>query len=628
MLLSSLPTHLGFFAPCSNNVGSAANFKVSKATRCASKILKPSATEKKAYYSTGSLTHSGLTFKNSFRLTDSKIRSCVNLQKTVLRKSYYSTKPSEVPSCMKKLPIGIQSISEILTEGYIYADKTGFAHQLIEDGKHYFLSRPRRSGKSLFLDTLSEILKGNKELFKNCKIYGSSYPWQKHPVLSFDFSKIASTTPEDFKVGLEAVLKAMGEAQGIKVSGPSVQFQLETLITALSKQNRVAVLVDEYDHPIINNLKKLEVAEQNRDLMKNFFGTLKSLDKYLRFSFVTGVSKFSQVSLFSGPNNLDDITMDPKYAGMMGYTEEELRHCFAEHIQVIANERSQAGKCVTEEEVLKEIRFWYNGYRFSKEEICVYNPFSTLKFMKAKETMGYWYSTGTPSFLIDQVKKHPESALPLAGVTARGSDLMDISSLDQIDLKALMFQTGYLTIQGYDDLTKRYQLGFPNQEVREAFIDSLIKHFAPVDVGISSKCEEAMKEQDPALFFEHIRVALASFPYQLFIDAKERTYHAILLGMMNGMGFAVEAERSTNIGRIDIVLRTAKTTYIFEIKLDGTAEAALQQVHQKKYFEQYLHKGKEIALIGVNFSSKTRNISEWKGEVLSETGKPVRTLSS
>ena len=522
---------------------------------------------------------------------------------------------------MKKLPIGIQSIQEILEEGYIYIDKTAFARDLVVNGKHYFMSRPRRFGKSLFLNTLEEIFKGNKELFKGCQIYDSDYEWQEHPVLHFDFSQTPSSSSGELKLSLQEAVEKKAKFYGIATEGSSIQIHLTTLIEELAKKNRVAVLVDEYDSPIINNLKNPEIAEQNRDLLKAFFGTLKSLDRYLKFTFVTGVSKFSQVSLFSGPNNLTDITMDPRYAGMMGYTEKELKVSFNEHVETIAQKRSD-----TKEEVFEEIRTWYNGYRFSEKELSVYNPYSTLRFLSAEKAESYWYSTGTPSFLIDQVKKYPRSIVPLSGITASKPQLMDISSVEQIDLAALMFQTGYLTVSGYDEVVNRYQLDFPNQEVTEAFLETLIHNFANIDPTLSMECQETLENQDLNSFFDQIKTTLASFPYQLFVKARESTYQGMLLGILKGLVFGVHGEKLTNLGRIDLVIEMPQTTYILELKLDSSPENALNQILEKKYHEQFLQKGKEIALIGVNFSSKSRNIDAWKASLYTASGEIIREI--
>jgi len=530
---------------------------------------------------------------------------------------------------MKKLPIGIQSIEKILGEGeYLYVDKTGFIKRLIDEGAPYFfISRPRRFGKSLFLNTLEEIFKGNKELFRGLQIYESDYDWQKYPVLHFDFAKILSETSIDFKKGLEDAVDDLSKLYEIPIEGSSYLSKLNRLVISLSETNRVVVLVDEYDSAIINNLKDPKVAEENRELLKAFFGTLKSLDPYLKFTFTTGVSKFSQVSLFSGPNNLTDITMDPKYAGMMGYTEEEVHDAFQEYLVDISQKREEQGSEVSQEDLLNEIRSWYNGYRFSEGEVCVYNPFSTLKFMQNKKPKTYWYSSGTPSFLIDAVKKYPESMVSLDGTTATEEELMDISCLDKIDLTALMYQTGYFTIKEYNPISKRYHLGLPNEEVRSAFIHSLVQNFAPItNLRSSRETVKALEEHQPGFLFKQIEIGLSSFAYQVFVDAKERTYQAMLLSMLYGMGFNPLSERSTNTGRIDVVLEVPKTTYILELKLNDSAEKALKQIHEKQYFNPYTHKGKQIVIIGANFSSELRNVSDWKGELLSESGKKVKEL--
>jgi hypothetical protein len=534
---------------------------------------------------------------------------------------------------MKKLPIGIQSIKKILSKGdYVYVDKTGFVKKLIDEGSpHYFLSRPRRFGKSLFLNTLGEIFKGNKKLFKGYQIYESDYDWKEYPVLHFDFAQISSNSCEDFKSGLKAEIERMGNLHETSVvEGPSIKFQLKVLIESLSKKNQVVVLVDEYDSAIINNLKNLEVAEENRNTLKAFFETLKSLDDYLKFTFITGVSKFSQVSLFSGPNNLTDITMDPEYAGMMGYTEEELRYSFGEYINTIAKERSDQGVPTTEDDILDEVRTWYNGYRFSRGKTCVYNPFSTLKFIRTKEPMGYWYSSGTPSFLIDHLKKQPLSISTLSGTESSMSDLLDISSLEYIDIPALMFQTGYLTIKEYDSKDQSYKLDFPNREVREAFYNSLIKEFTrinPMEVKRSSEqIRQDLKSYQIKSFIDQMNVHFSKISYQMFVNSNEGFFQAIFFTFLEKSGIHTTTEVSTNIGRIDLVSEMPKCIYIFELKLDKTAESALDQACTKKYKERYSHAGKEILLMGINFSSKTRNISEWKGELFSKDGEVIKTL--
>ncbi|XWN34787.1 MAG: AAA family ATPase [Roseivirga sp.] len=537
---------------------------------------------------------------------------------------------------MKKLPIGIQSIEKILGKGdYIYVDKTLFALQLIEgDAPHYFFSRPRRFGKSLFLSTLEEIFKGNKALFKDCKIYDSDYEWPVHPVLSLNFAEILNETTQDLKDSLRRSLAELAAEHETKIELPSVQEGIKNLIKALYREKRVVVLVDEYDKPIIDHLHNPAVAESNRQLLQSFFGALKNLDKYVRFTFVTGISKFSQVSLFSGANHLDDITMDPHHASMMGYTEEELLQYFDHHLLAVTEERNAQGQSITEKDVLAEIKQWYNGYRFSKADTYVYNPFSTLKFLGARAPKSYWYATGTPSFLIEQVSKHPQVVPPLAGIVAEESALMDISSLEEIDLKALMFQTGYLTIQAYqtgnEEEEGAYTLDFPNREVRRAFFASLLKEFARIDPQGVTRAAKQLREDlttyNLEAFIKTINIHLAKIPYYVSQDAKEGFYQAVFFTLLEKSGIRTQAEVPTNIGRIDLVAQLPAATVIFELKRDQTATLALDQARCKEYCMRYVQPGKELLVMGINFSSATRNIDSWQGELLDERGERVRVL--
>ena len=532
---------------------------------------------------------------------------------------------------MKKLPTGIQNIKEILSEDFVYVDKTDFAYKLINGGKYYFMSRPRRFGKSLFVSTLEEIFKGNKELFTGLEIYNSDYEWSHHPILHFDFALISHQTTEALRAGLQDALEDIAQQYGLPITGSSLQSQLTRLVRALAeKSGSVVVLVDEYDKPIISHLTDLDTAKQNRDLLRDFFGTLKGLDTHIKFTFVTGVSKFSQVSLFSGLNNLTDITMDEDYSCMLGYTEKDISKHFGKHIEQIVNKRNLAGIQTSDTNILDELRTWYNGYRFSKHLDSVYNPFSTLNFMKSGNAEGYWYSTGTPSFLVDQVKKHPQSVTSLNGAMAFKSSLMNISRLERIDLIALMFQTGYLTIQNYLSDQDMYCLNFPNREVREAFFNSLLQDFAqvqPTDISQSaSRVQESLDTHQIRQFVEIINSHFAKISYQLFLNANEGFYHAIFLTFLERSGFKTTAEVSANIGRIDLVAELPNATCIFELKLDKSADIAFDQAETKKYKERYSHTDKEILVIGINFSSKTRNISEWKAKLFSSEGKELKEL--
>ena len=528
---------------------------------------------------------------------------------------------------MKKLPIGIQTIEEIIDGGYVYVDKTASIFQLISDSKYYFLSKPRRFGKSLLISTLKAIFNGDKELFKDCQIYGLDYKWEKHPIIHLDFTQILTKSAEDLKASLKRKLVKIAESYGKSIDTSSLQESLTSLVEKLSENGQVVVLVDEYDKPLIDNLTNLAVAEANRELLNSFFETLKGLDSHLRFIFVTGVSKFSQVSLFSGFNHLKDITIHPAYATLLGYTEEEVSQFFDDRIKKIASERNQSNT-----QVIAEMREWYNGYRFSWGQPTVYNPYSTLSFLDTGRTQSYWFRTGTPSFLIEQVKKLPQTIVQLSGVRATESELLDIHTLSMMSLKALMWQTGYLTIQEYDQKNSLYQLDFPNKEVRKAFFDSLIQEFVGIEsssINLAAlECKKELEHHDIKSFFRTINIFFAKIPYSLFNKGDEGTYQAIFLSLLEAMGIKVHAEEQTNVGRIDLLLEMAKIIYIFEFKIDKTADEALEQIGIKKYKEKFSKHNKEIATIGANFSSKKRNVADWKAIIYFPDGKEKLKLES
>ncbi|MEX0962196.1 MAG: AAA family ATPase [Simkaniaceae bacterium] len=531
---------------------------------------------------------------------------------------------------IKKLPIGIQSISKILKKSeYAYVDKTGFIKRLIDEGSpHFFLSRPRRFGKSLFINTLEEVFKGNRVLFKGLEIDKSNYDWQEYPILRFDFSQIDSSSNEALISNLKSEIKRMGKSFGVMIDESSVQFMLKVLIEKISEKNRVVILVDEYDKPIINNLKASKIAENNRDSLRDLFGTFKSLDEYVKFTFITGVSKFSQVSLFSGPNNLTDITMDPKYAGMMGYTDEELKENFQEHVQQVIKER---GGSATEEDIYEEVRIWYNGYRFTEAEIRVYNPYSTLLYFDSGKAKSHWYRTGTPSFLIDQLKRYPKSIFSIRGAETIESTLSDISRITRINLAALMFQTGYLTIVGYNEKEGSYKLDFPNKEVEKAFLNSLVQDFAESDPLMVSRSvigiKTCLNELNLKTFVDLMNNHFAKIPYHVYQHAKEGFYQAVLYTYIESCGLRTSAEIATSAGRIDLMTETSKFIYIFELKLDKTADIALTQSEVKRYKERYCDQEKQIVLAGLNFSSKEHRISDWKAILYAPSGEPIKDIT-
>ena len=319
--------------------------------------------------------------------------------------------------------------------------------------------------------------------------------------------------------------------------------------------------------------------------------------------------------------------MDTRYAAMMGYTQEELIQCFDEHIQAIAQTRNRKGQAISEEEVLAEIKDWYNGYRFSEEEIYVYNPFSTLNYLDEKKANSYWFATGTPFFLTEQIKKYSKNLVPLSGTQAKDDELMSSGSITEIDIKALMFQSGYLTIESYNEKTQYYQLVFPNKEVRKAFIHSLVKHFAKLNAKFSAEMRTLLDKHNLTVFFEQIKLRFNKFPYQTFSKAQEHTYHGLLLSLLNGMDLEVSSEISSSWGRLDLLIQMPQTSYVIELKLDSTPEAGLHQIISKGYDRPYRGQGKSIVRVGLSFSSDKRNIDTWQGELLDEDGALIRKLA-
>ncbi|MBS0656358.1 MAG: ATP-binding protein [Verrucomicrobia bacterium] len=506
----------------------------------------------------------------------------------------------------KKLPIGIQTIEKIFEENFVYIDKTDLIHNLITQGQYYFLLRPRRFGKSLLVSTLKAIFSGKKELFQDCKIYSMPFAWHPHPVIHLDFTQIVTNSGQELHDSLLRAIKEIAKNYNKFIECPSLKEGLRNLVMALASEGKVVVLVDEYDKPIVDRLANVEVADANREILKSVFETLKGLDTYLQFVFVTGVSKFAQVSLFSGFNNLKDITLRPEYSVLLGYTEKEIVECFPDYLQEVSREGYS----------IEQMREWYNGYRFSKEKVSVYNPYSTLNFLDSKSLSGFWFQTGTPSFLIEIIRKTPQELIPLSGCYATERELLDSYNPKAMSLKALMWQTGYLTLQNFHSDRNFFNLDFPNREVREAFFDSLVQYFAQLDSGRTAfaarECMQYLKSGQIDLFFQLINMFFAGIPYNLFQETNEAFYHAIFLTLLEAMGIQVHAEQKTSLGRIDLVVELDRQVYIFEFKLDHTAQSALEQIVEKKYQEKYSKYGKQVVLIGASFSSHTRNISEFK----------------
>lgn len=512
---------------------------------------------------------------------------------------------------MKNLPIGLQTLPKLRKKDCVYVDKTQMVHRLIRQGIYYFLSRPRRFGKSLLISTFKELFLGNKELFENTWIY-DNWDWSKtNPVLHFSFDKM------DYRgLGLDGAisyeLEKLANLYGVTFSSTHFKIQFKELIEkTCEKHGDVVLLIDEYDKPIIDFLEQepLEQAKVNQGIMQEFYSVLESAEPYLCFFFVTGVSKFSQVSMFSELNNLRDITLHPDYATLTGYTEGELEENFDDHLQLAMKKLN-----MTRETLLTEMGSWYDG--FSWDGIHkVYNPFGTLNFLDQCVFKNFWFSTGNPKFLIHQMKKH--AYFNVENVTVN-SYLLNKYDIENLDIIPLCFQTGYLTVKHVDPMTGEMLLDYPNKEVRESMYQFMIDAISSTEnpnTGLTMKdLNKAFLDNDLEKVKTIINALLASLPYEVYKKQSEGFYHGLLHLIFSYLGIYIESEPHLSNGRADVVVHTPQYIYIFEFKFNKNAEDALQQIKDKDYADKYRATGKTIVGIGVNFNKAKKKITGWLPE--------------
>ncbi|MBA3752170.1 AAA family ATPase [Candidatus Dependentiae bacterium] len=522
---------------------------------------------------------------------------------------------------MKKIPTGTSSFENLITQDFIYVDKTKIIYDLINGRDSlYFLSRPRRFGKTLLLSTLKSLFEGKRELFKGLWIDSSDYQWKSHPVISLDFSGLTSSTPEILEKELIYHLELQAEKFSIDLSkAPSTSLsKLAGLITALAQKNKIVILIDEYDYPIVNSLGN-NFAQENLTIINSFFTGLKSHSANFRAIFVTGVSPIPKTSAYSGMNILNNISLDPIAASLLGYTKEELMTYFSEHIGQLALVEQMA-----EKELLEKIQLWYNGYRFSEEDKKVYNPFSLHYLFMKKRFANYWFSVATPKFLRHFLKTHTYDLQALDGGFFTADSLTTLS-LDALKprLDTLLFQAGYLTISTYTKETNSYRLDYPNHEIKESYAILLMATLADTDENIINQAAPLVRN---ALFTNDIdelclqlKIIFARIPYQI-AEHTEKFYHALVQGFFLLLGLESHSEISTNRGRIDMAVFTKKFTYIFEFKVKKSPKAvnvqgeprnqkdvAFEQIKDRAYYERYLSSPKMetksiIVLVGLTFS--------------------------
>ena len=510
----------------------------------------------------------------------------------------------------RKYPIGIQSFENIRKEGYLYVDKTALIYQLVQTGKYYFLSRPRRFGKSLLLSTLQAYYEGKKELFEGLAMASLEKDWKTYPVLLLDLNAQRYDSVDSLTSILNDTLCEWERLYGTQESETTLSLRFKGVIQrAAEKTGRnVVVLIDEYDKPMLQAIHNKELQSSYRNILKAFYGVLKSKDAYLQFALLTGVTKFSKVSVFSDLNNLMDISMDNRYAAICGITEQELVTDLGEYIRDLSETLQ-----MSYEDLLRELQERYDGYHFVEDSEGLYNPFSLLNTFARKKLGNYWFETGTPTYLVELLK---ENHYPLEHLTYEQATADTLTGIDTVDSSPIpvLYQSGYLTIKDYDSEFETYTLGFPNKEVEEGFTRFLLPYYAHIRSGSSAfhivNFVKEVRSGDIDGFMKRLQSFFSDTPYELVRDL-ELHYQNVLFIIFRLVGFYTQAEYHTSEGRVDLVIRTDQFIYVMEFKLDGTAEEALQQIEEKQYALPFASDSRRLFKVGVNFSNATRNIEKW-----------------
>lgn len=508
-------------------------------------------------------------------------------------------------------PIGIQNFEKIRTEGYVYVDKTALLHQLATTGCYYFLSRPRRFGKSLLISMMDAYFSGKRELFKGLAIDKLDNKWTKHPVLRLDLNTEKYDRKENLDNRLDKALSEWEKLYGANPKETSLSLRFEGIVERAAKKcgQRVVILVDEYDKPLLQALGNESLLDEYRKTLKAFYSVLKTQDEFIKFGFLTGVTKFSKVSIFSDLNNLQDISMDERYIEICGVSEEELHQYFDESVEELA----EANK-LTVEECYAKLKWKFDGYHFEHGTIGIYNPFSLLNTFAKRRFKDYWFETGTPTFLVELMKHTDYDLRKLQTEQVTVDVLNSIDTMTSNPIPVL-YQSGYLTIKDWDEEFGLYRLGFPNDEVEQGFVKFLLPCYTPLDsnggVFFVSRFVKDVQEGKVESFLERLQTMFEDGDYRV-AGKLEIYFQNMMYVIFKMMGFYVEVERATAKGRIDVTIQTKEFIYIIEVKLDGSAEAALQQIEDKGYAKPFANDSRELYKIGINFSSEVRSITEWK----------------
>ena len=510
-----------------------------------------------------------------------------------------------------KLPVGEQDFEKIRTLGRLYVDKTEFIYKLLDSGTYFFLSRPRRFGKSLFLSTLKAFYEGKRELFEGLAIARhEDVTWEKHPVLYIDLNVNNYDSEEVLKVKLDDSLNEWEDIYGCEDKGLTLGMRFEKVIRRACEQTgkKAVILVDEYEKPLLEAIGKPKLQEAFRDMLRGFYCALKSMDAYIEFAMLTGVTKFGKLSVFSGLNNLKDISMVERFSDICGITEEELLSNFRQEIQQMADKNDMSN-----EECIGELRKMYDGYLFHPKGVKVYNPYSLLNALGDYEFGKYWFDSGTPTFLVKLLMNREYNLEQLSRENVLADEISSIDT-ESSNPVPVIYQSGYLTIKGYDSELEQYILGFPNREVEEGFVKRLMRSFIDFEAtntpfNVSAFVKD-VRAGDTDQFIDRLRSLFADTPYEL-IRNLENHYQNILWLLFKLMGFYTHAEYHTSRGRIDLLVKTPLYIYVMEFKLDGTAEEAMAQINSKDYSLPFTAEGQTVVKIGMNFDSQTRNIGRW-----------------
>lgn len=513
---------------------------------------------------------------------------------------------------LRKFPIGIQSFEKLRSGGFLYADKTAYVYQLATLGVAYFLSRPRRFGKSLLLSTMEAYFLGKKHLFEGLAMEQLETEWNEYPVLHIDLNA-RNYVNGDSLLGILNQFLEKWEAQygdEKKDRQPEERFAylIEKIYRTTGKQ--VVVLVDEYDKPLLQAIGNDALGDEYRGILKAFYGVLKSTDAYLRFVFLTGVTKFGQVSVFSDLNQLDDISMDARYSSICGITDEEMDDTFRPDIEQLAQKNGTAYADIRE-----RMRRQYDGYHFCQNVPGVYNPFSVLNVLAKQEFSDYWFATGTPTFLVELLKRSDYDLRELEGVEVTANQFADYRAKAE-DPVPVIYQSGYLTVKKYEERFKTYTLGFPNEEVKYGFLRFLVPFYTHVtkEEGLfyMGKFVWELESGNAEAFLTRLRAFFADFPYELN-DKTERHYQVVFYLVFKLMGQFVDVEVRSAKGRADAVVKTSEYIYVFEFKLteNATPEDALRQIDERGYLIPYSADRRRLVKVGVSFSAQERNLDRW-----------------